>query len=407
MSGPSYSPLDEVTFTAAELMAFEFPEARWAVPGIIPEGVTLLAGKPKLGKSWASLGIGVAVATGGEAFGKVRVEQGEALYLALEDNRRRLQKRLQKLIVGGAPPAGLHMAIGWPRVGEGGVEALHVWLEAHPDTRLVIIDTLARFKPLVSRRRSDYDQDREAVDPLIPVAAEHRVAIVLVHHLREMQSDDTLDMIHGSAGLTGGVDGALVLKRQRGEADGYLHVDGRDIEQPAQLAMKFDTETATWEIVGDAEEYRMSEGRRAISRLLKNADQPLSPKEIAEALREQGHKVSDGAVREMLSQMAKDGQVEHLGRGAYVHPDYQENPDNADNLTNGRSNVRTSGMSGRSPGKDAMPDGSEPDGSLLSEEEAPIDDSSSGLTTPTHADMEEHLARLGLPTIDTNEEGTS
>ncbi len=71
----------------------------------------------------------------------------------------------------------------------------------------------------------------------------------------------------------------------------------------------------------------MSEGRRAISSLLKNADQPLSPKEIAEALREQGHKVSDGAVREMLSQMAKDGQVKHLGRGAYAHPDYQENPD--------------------------------------------------------------------------------
>ena len=87
---------------------------------------------------------------------------------------------------------------------------------------------------------------------MIPVAAEHGVAIVLVHHLREMESSDPLEMIHGSAGLTGGVDGALVLKRQRGEADAYLHVDGRDIERPAELAMKFDTEAATWEIVGDA-----------------------------------------------------------------------------------------------------------------------------------------------------------
>ena len=89
------------------------------------------------------------------------------------------------------------------------------------------IDTLAGFKPRVSGKyRSAYDEDRDAVDPLIPVAAEHGVAIVLVHHLREMESDDPLDMIHGSAGLTGGVDGALVLKRQRGRADAYLQVDG-------------------------------------------------------------------------------------------------------------------------------------------------------------------------------------
>jgi hypothetical protein len=139
-----------------------------------------------------------------------------------------------------------------------------------------------------------------------------------------------------------------VLKRQRGEADAVLHVDGRDIEQPAELAMKFDTETATWTIVGDAEEYRMSEGRRAISRLLEDADGPLSPKKIAEALRERDPKVKDGAVREMLSQMVKDGQAKNLRRGAYVPPDYQKNPDNADDLTNGRSNVRASGMSGQS-----------------------------------------------------------
>jgi hypothetical protein len=405
MSGSSLSTLDEMTITATELMAFKFPEAQWAVPGIIPEGVTLLAGKPKQGKSWASLGISIAVATGGEALGKVRVERGEALYLALEDNPRRLQKRLQKLLVGAGPPAGLHMATKWPRAGEGGVEALRAWLEAHPDTRLVIIDTLARFKPLASGRRTGYDEDRESVDPLIPVAAEHRVAILLVHHLREMASDDPLDMIHGSAGLTGGVDGALVLKRQRGAADAYLHVDGRDIDHPAELAMKFDTESATWEIVGDAEEYRMSEGRRAISRLLEDTDEPLSPKKIAEALREQGHKVNDAAVREMLSQMVKAGQAKHLGRGAYVHPDYQKNPDNADNLTNGRSNVRTSGMSGHSPERDAMSGGTEPDGSSPSEEKALPDDSSSGLTTFTHADRDEFLARLGLPTGDTNEDG--
>jgi hypothetical protein len=332
------------------------------VPGIIPEGVTLLAGKPKQGKSWASLGLSIAVATGGEALGKVRVERGEVLYLALEDNPRRLQKRLQKLLVSDAPPAGLHMATRWPRAGEGGIEDLQRWLGAHPDARLVIIDTLARFKPIASGRRTGYDEDRESVDPLVPVAAEHRVAVVLVHHMREMESDDPMDMIHGSAGLTGGVDWVLVLKRQRGDADAFLHVDGRDTEQPAELAMKFDMEAATWEIVGDAEEYRMSEGRRAISRLLENADDPLSPKKIAEALRERDPKVKDGAVREMLSQMVKDGQAKNLRRGAYVPPDYQKNPDNADVLTNGKSNLRTSGVSGHSLGRYEVPGSGPPGG---------------------------------------------
>jgi hypothetical protein len=92
------------TFTAADLMALELPPMRWAVPGVVPEGVTLLAGKPKVGKSWFTLGHGVATAAGGVALGTKPVEQGEVLYLALEDNRRRLQGRLAKILAGGATP---------------------------------------------------------------------------------------------------------------------------------------------------------------------------------------------------------------------------------------------------------------------------------------------------------------
>src|SRR5215218_1452231 len=99
------------TFTAADLMALELPEVRWAVPGIVPEGVTLLAGKPKLGKSWLTLDLGVAISTGRVALGTKRVEQGECLYLALEDNRRRLQTRLHKLLSGAAGPKRLHLAL--------------------------------------------------------------------------------------------------------------------------------------------------------------------------------------------------------------------------------------------------------------------------------------------------------
>lgn len=112
------------TFTAVDLMASELPEARWAVPGIVPEGVTLFAGKPKLGKSWASLGMCMAVATGGVALGKVPVERGKALYMALEDNRRRLQKRLGKLLAGDSAPEGLHSVMSIPLL----PRAAEMWL---------------------------------------------------------------------------------------------------------------------------------------------------------------------------------------------------------------------------------------------------------------------------------------
>lgn len=107
------------TFTAAELMAEELPEARWIVPDVLPEGVTFLAGKPKLGKSWMVLGIGLAVATGGVALGAKPVRRGEILCLALEDTRRRLQKRLGLLLTDGGAPEGLHFNLHWPRADEG------------------------------------------------------------------------------------------------------------------------------------------------------------------------------------------------------------------------------------------------------------------------------------------------
>jgi len=148
-----------------------------------------------------------------------------------------------------------------------------------------------------------------------------------------MESDDPLDMITGSVGLIGSVDGALVLKRQRGRADAYLHIDGRDIENPTELALEWNPKAATWTILGDAEEYRISEGRRAILGILENSDEPLGPKEITEMINAKGVEMREGAVREMLSKMSKDGQVKNLGRGQYIHPARASKPDNADILT--------------------------------------------------------------------------
>jgi AAA domain len=145
--------------SAAELMAREIPPVRWIVPGIVPEGVALLAGKPKLGKSWLALGLFVAVASGVVAFGTVRVEKGAALYLALEDNDRRLQFRLAKILARAEVPDGLHYSIKCPRLDEGEVEAIEDWLSSRPDARLVVIDTLAKIRPRQRRGANTYQED--------------------------------------------------------------------------------------------------------------------------------------------------------------------------------------------------------------------------------------------------------
>ena len=311
------------TVSAAALLDMELPPVKWAVPGVLPEGVTVLGGKPKIGKSWVGLGLCIAVAAGGYALGKIPVEKGRALYLGLEDNRRRFQRRLKKMLPDGKAPADLELCTEWPRQDEGGVVALQRWIDRRPDTRLVVVDTLKKFRPRDGGNRSLYDVDYEALEPLLPLAAEYGVAILVVHHLRKLEAADPLDMLSGSTGLSGGVDGALILKRARGEADATLAVDGRDIEEPSELALRWDGELGAWSLMGDAAEYRMSEERRKIVELLRGVGVPMGPKDIAEAT-----DLPYGSVRFMLSEMAKDGTVESPSRGKYTTTNNTNNTNN-------------------------------------------------------------------------------
>ncbi len=135
-------------FSLRDLLSWELPPVRWAVPEILPEGLTLLAGKPKLGKSWLALSLALSIAAGGVALGKQPVAQGEVLYLALEENARRLQARARQLLASMTEvPHGLDFALDWPRLAEGGLSYLEEYLKTHPNTRLVVIDTWAKVAP--------------------------------------------------------------------------------------------------------------------------------------------------------------------------------------------------------------------------------------------------------------------
>jgi hypothetical protein len=228
----------------------------------------------------------VAVATGGVALSTTPVEPGPVLYLALEDSQRRLQKRLRCVVPGecGQAPDGLHFVTDWPRLYAGGTERLDAWLTEHPKARLIIIDTLEKIRPrTASTDRSSYTADYIVGDLLTPLAKKHAVSILLIHHTRKAIADDPLDLVSGTLGLTGGVDGVMVLRRQRGQADAFLYVTGRDIEEEQDYALSWDAKTTTWAIKGNAKDYAGSEERLEVVELLRQHG-ALSIKEMAELL---------------------------------------------------------------------------------------------------------------------------
>ncbi|HYN79579.1 MAG TPA: AAA family ATPase, partial [Lamprocystis sp. (in: g-proteobacteria)] len=266
--------------TAADLLAMPFPPIRYVVEGYVVEGLTILGGRPKLGKSWMALDFAVAVATGGHALGSIPCEQGDVLFLALEDNRRRLQSRLMETLdpVGGHQPAGLERLTFHTQAGrlDGDLmERLEAWRTRVPDARLVIIDVLAKVRPQRGRGEGVYDYDYRSVELLQQWAITHSVAVLLVHHVRKAEAEDPLEMLSGSNGLTGAADTILVLARN---AHGLtLYGRGRDIEE---IETAIDRDGGTWRILGGAEEVWKSDERRVILNVLREAGEPMRPADI-------------------------------------------------------------------------------------------------------------------------------
>ncbi|WP_431897354.1 AAA family ATPase [Nonomuraea sp. bgisy101] len=302
------------SWTADELMAMTFPETKWAVPGVIAEGLNLLAGPPKVGKSWLSLGTAIAVAGGGKALEAIEVEPGPVLYLALEDTPRRLQNRMGKILQGKPAPKDLTLATSCPTLPQGGEQAIARWLERNVGARMVVIDVFAKVRGTTPPGLSAYDADYAAMGHAKRLADTFGVAVVLVHHVRKMGSDDFLEQVSGTNGLAGAADATLVLKRARGTADGVLHVTGRDVEED-EYAMAFQPAAGLWRLMdGPPEDHQLGETRAAIARYLRtNPNSP--PKEIAEAIGR-----TRDTVKRTCARMAQDSQLCVDAAGRYRLP---------------------------------------------------------------------------------------
>lgn len=298
--------------TAAELSAKVFQPLMWIVDGILPEGCYLLSSRPKVGKSWMALQISLAVAFGTRTLGRT-VVKGKAVYLALEENQRRLQDRLKLLRPQGFATPDLHLFTQWPAFDNGGLEKL-IDLIHELKPKLLVIDTLAKVRP-ASRNNHVYENDYKALAPLTTIAGTYRCCIVIVTHNRKGKPDaDVIEQVSGSLGLMGAVDGALIIDGIRTDQQYKMSLVGRDIPNDDQLAISRQS-NGEWHVLGNAKEIYMSDERKAVTDLLASHPAGLKPKDVADLL---GKKAV--ATRKLMLTMAYDSQLVSDHKGNYTLP---------------------------------------------------------------------------------------
>ena len=233
------------TVFMAELYQTAYKSRPPVIDGLLYSGTYLFAGAPKVGKSFFMAQLAYHISTG-QPLWNYEVHQGTVLYLALEDDYQRLQERMSRMF-GVEGTDNLHFAVYAKQLGAGLDEQLERFIREHPDTRLIIIDTLQKIRE-VSTDAYSYANDYDIVGRMKQFADKNGVCLLLVHHTRKQQAGDKFEMISGTTGLLGCADGAFLLqKEKRTDLNAALEIVGRD--QPDQRLHLFrNEETLAWEL---------------------------------------------------------------------------------------------------------------------------------------------------------------
>lgn len=233
------------TVSMTELYDTVYPPKIPIVDGLIYAGTYLFVGAPKVGKSFFMAQLGYHVSMGIDLW-DYPVRKGTVLYLALEDDYARLQKRLSRMF-GMESSENFYFATRSKNLNEGLEEQLNQFVKEHKDARLIIIDTLQKVRE-VGGDKFSYASDYEIVTKLKAFSDEHGICLLVVHHTRKMESSDSFDMISGTNGLLGAADGAFVMqKEKRTDNKAVLEVAGRD-QQDQRLRLDFDREKCVWKL---------------------------------------------------------------------------------------------------------------------------------------------------------------
>jgi len=288
-------------FTLYDVLSTKVKEPSWIIPNLLPEGFTILGGKPKVGKSWLALQIALTCVQLGK----------RVVYFALEDTIGRLQKRLKNLGITDLEALKnlpLIFSFELPKVGKGAIKGLRACVqEFKPD--LIIIDPWAKIKPQ-AKGKDLYLEEYQALD-VFRSFLKDGVNVLLVHHARKTPSEDPLDEILGSTGQTAVVDNILVLKRGRNSQTAVLHLIFRDFEG-IDLGLRFEK---GWKIEGKAEEVILGEGQREVLEAVKRLEE-MGEKATYKAIAELTGK-SYGNVRVLVHILVKKGLLERGQKGTF------------------------------------------------------------------------------------------
>ena len=209
---------------------------KFLIDGILPEGASLLTAAPKIGKSWIALNAGLCI-TAGEPFMDHKTNQCGVLYLALEDGWKRLQDRMNAILGGRPAPEQLYFSTKAPTLDNGLLDTLDDYLKHHPDTRLIIIDTLQKIRGQALPREAVYTQDYREMGAIKEFLDSRGVSIIFIHHNHKMISDTN--------GIMGAADTVWTITKERKAEEATLHITGRDVEQ-SDTVIRFDKGNGTW-----------------------------------------------------------------------------------------------------------------------------------------------------------------
>lgn len=279
MTDPQY--LHTVSMT--ELYQTTYRSRPPIIEGLLHAGAYILAGAPKIGKSFLVAQIAYHVSTGRKLW-EYEVHQGTVLYLALEDDFQRIQSRMFRMY-GVEDTPDLHFATAAGKVGNGLDEQLANFMREHPDTKLIIIDTMQKIRELGGETYS-YASDYEIIGKLKEFADRYGICVLTVHHTRKQPSGDAFEMISGTTGLLGCADGSLLMqKKKRTALDATIDVVGRD-QQDQILYLKKDPETQIWELERMENELHKEPPDPILEAVAKLVTEPWcgSPTELATAL---------------------------------------------------------------------------------------------------------------------------
>jgi hypothetical protein len=298
----------------------DYPPPKWVVEGLLTEGLSILAGGPKLGKSMLALNLALTIAGGGRALGGRSVQPGDVLYLALEDVDRRIKSRQAKMLdalpleVRQQAAQRLDLMTRWRRQDEGGLAMIDAWLKDRPSPVLVIIDVWNRYQPNKEDRNA-YRSDADAMAALKALADHHQVAVLVVHHTRKSSvlsggdSEDFVEEVSGTLGLAGTADTTIGLLRVRGESGALLKYTGRDIDT-GEIAVDFDAQTLTWK-AQDATPPTLE--ARILEHLRRCGDDGATAPDVAAAIRH-----GTTSVRVRLNRMLADQLVGRRGNSWFL-----------------------------------------------------------------------------------------